>query len=265
MRVLFNSSIYKLFTVCLSLILCMSSFNSVMAQDQPSDDIQTLMVHFEPKQMIQLISPDTSISKNTKEAAKLRGKYYQEAIPLAQSFGFKNHVQLNVTNTLVGSTKPTALILSSWPSVATFDEFSALPEWPKLKEMRKNAWDELSLYNAEIDHATILTFREDKYYTVLFAWINPEHPSDYLAYLAGIETALNRIGGTFMLKLKEPSIEVHASENNPPFQITFVEWDTKDGFTKLSKQEDYKRYTNLRDSGLRKVEFHQIKPKFPKS
>lgn len=265
MKALYKLSFLQFFILSSSVFLYMLSINDAIAETKSKEAARSVSVHFEPKQMIQVILPDTSISKNTKEAATLREQYYQEAIPLAQSYGFKNHMQLNVTSTIIGTTKPSAYIISSWPSVAAFDEFSALPAWQKLKDMRKQAWDELSLYNAEIEHATTLTFREDKFYTVLFAWINPENPNDYLAYLAGIESALNRVGGTFMLKVKRPSLEVHASKNNPPFQITFVEWDTEDGFATLSKQDDYKRFTKLRDSGLSKVEFHRIKASFPKT
>ena len=227
------------------------------------DEVKTLTVHFEPSQMLQLIAPITEISKNNDEGVKLRNQYYQKAIPLAQQYGFKNHGQLVVTETIVGDFSPGAYVIGSWPSLNAFDEFANLPEWPTLKTLRIEAWDELKLFNAEINAPLSLSFREDKFYTVVFAWSNPQRPNDYTSYLAGIEPALNRVGGRFMLKIKHPTMESHDASAEAPNQITFVEWNTKNGFATLQQQEDYKRFTGLRDSGLEKIEFHRLAPLIP--
>lgn len=233
-------------------------------EDLPSEDkVRALTVNFEPDQMIQLIAPITSDSKNTEQAAKLRSEYYQTAIPLAERYGFKNLGQLAVTETIVGNFQPAAYVLSSWPSISAFEAFSSLPEWPKLKALRIEAWDELKLFNAEIREPVSLSFREDKFYTAVFAWNNPQKPNDYAAYLEGIEPALNRVGGRFILKLNPLSMESHISGAASPNQITFVEWNTENGFATLQQQDDYKRYTDLRDSGLKKIEFHRLAPRIP--
>lgn len=234
--------------------------NNIMNKN---DDVNKVTVHFEPNQMIQLIAPITDTSKNTPQAAELRNQYYQTAIPLAQRYGFKNLGQLNVTETIVGEFKPGAYVISSWPSLAAFEEFSSLPEWPKLKALRIDAWDELKLFNAEVIDSVNLSFREDKFYTAVFAWNNPSNPGNYAAYLEGIEPALNRIGGRFILKLRNVTMESHDSDAVSPNRITLVEWDTENGFAKLQQQEDYKSYTALRDSGLQKIEFHRLAPRIP--
>jgi len=251
--------------LCLVITLIFAA-NDADANDDSHKDkegVNTLLVHFEPNQMLQLIAPLTDISKNNEEGVKLRNQYYQTAIPLAQQYGFKNLGQLIVTETIVGDFRPGAYVIGSWPSLKTFDEFANLPEWATLKALRVEAWDELKLFNAEIKAPLSLSFREDKFYTVVFAWNNPQHPNNYSAYLEGIEPALNRVGGRFMLKIKQPTMESHDSNAVPPNQITFVEWNTKNGFATLQQQEGYKRFIALRDSGLQKIEFHRLAPRIP--
>lgn len=257
----------KSFAILLCLIIS-SIFpaNDAVALDEShknKEDAKTLLVHFEPHQMLQLIAPITDVSKNNEEGVKLRNQYYQTAIPLAQQYGFKNLGQLAVTETIVGDFRPGAYVIGSWPSLKAFDEFANLPEWATLKTLRLEAWDELKLFNTEIKAPLNQSFREDKFYTVVFAWNNPQNPDNYSAYLEGIEPALNRVGGRFMLKIKQPSMESHDPNAVPPNQITFVEWNTKNGFATLQQQEDYKRFIALRDSGLQKIEFHRLAPRIP--
>lgn len=252
-------NLFSRFSSCLFILLYSFVANADSASTQAS--VKSITVQFAPYEMIQLIAPVTAISKNTGEAEALRRDYYTQAIPLAQAYGFKNLGQLQVDKTLVGDFKPPAYIIGSWPSVAAFDAFSDLPQWPELKALRKQAWDELKLFNSEIPSPTKLTFREDKHYSVVFAWVNPQNPTDYFTYLEGIEKALNRVGGRFILKLKQPTLESHTDDSSPPNQITFVEWETENGFAALREQPDYQEFTSLRDSGIAKLEFHLLSPR----
>lgn len=222
---------------------------------QAEHTFNQLSLQFKKGQVLQLIAP---VSLPGKES--VRRAYYQNAIPLAESYGFANLGQLSITQKIVGDFKPGAFIVGSWPSVKSFDDFAALPEWPKLKQQRIQGWEELKLYNDRVEQDIELTFHQNKYYTVAFAWFSKDNPQDYLNYLKGIETAVAQVGGKFIYKMLAPTLEAHASPLIAPDQITFVEWESADGLKKLQAHPDYQAFSPLFKTGISKFELFRIAP-----
>lgn len=222
---------------------------------QANKSVDTLTLSFKKGQVLQLIAP---VNLEGKES--VRRHYYQTAIPLAESYGFANLGQLSVTQKIVGDFEPGAFVIGSWPSVKSFDDFAALPEWPELKQQRAQGWEELKLYNDQVEKDLELVFRQSKFYTVAFAWFNPENPNDYLKYLKSIEGIVNQMGGKFIHKMRSPTLEAHNSPKIAPDQITFVEWDSEDGLKNLLAHPEYEMFSGFFKSGISKFEMFRIAP-----
>ena len=126
--------------------------------------------------------------------------------------------------------------------------------------MRPKAWEELRIHSAEIEENITLNFKSDKFYTVGFAWLKPENASDYTKYLDGIESDLNNLGGRYIYRMLNPSFEAHNTPQGAPAQLTFVEWDTKQGLEKLQKSNGFKNNVKYFSNSVIGFELHRITP-----
>ncbi|MFK8031397.1 MAG: hypothetical protein AB8G18_14265 [Gammaproteobacteria bacterium] len=193
-------------------------------------------------------------------ASDLRKTYYQQAFPLARKEGLARTLALDVTGTLVGSFAPGGLVFFTWPDEASEKAFTSNPDWPAIKATRPDGWEELRIYNSKIERDMSITFRHDKFYTAAVAWISSENPDDYERYLKNIESTVNAVGGRFLYKMKNIRYETHTAPFESPGQITFVEWDTQEGLSKLTSSKAYKQNNRFLRSGTTRFELHSIAP-----
>ncbi|MDM7860282.1 DUF1330 domain-containing protein [Alteromonas sp. ASW11-36] len=213
-------------------------------------------VDIKPGQVVQLIAPVTS-----PETLPLRRQYYRDAIPLAEQYGFTNHGQLVVERTILGNFKPPTIIIGSWPSPMAISAFEQEPRWPELKRNRSAAWQDIRLYNGEVDQPQNMSFSADKSYTVAFAWVNTERPDDYYQYLDSVEPLLTEIGARFMFKIRHPKIESDQPNTPAPDQITFVEWPDAGALARLRAMPKYQEIVALLNQGVTQLDLHVIRPK----
>jgi uncharacterized protein (DUF1330 family) len=232
---------------------------SAHSQEKPIEageptTVKSLTVELKRGEVLQVVAP-----QGRADGTEARQKYYRTVFPLAQAQGYRRLGQLNVTRTVISPYKPGAFAFFAWPSQAAADAFASHPQWPALKATRPEAWSELKIYDDLVEEDLSLTFRTDKHYSVVVAWFDPEHPGDYERYLSGIEGAVARSGGRFMLKLRKPSIEVMTdAKAAAPGQMTLVEWDTLDGFEKVQKTPEYAASRKYFGSGLTAFEFYWL-------
>jgi uncharacterized protein (DUF1330 family) len=185
-------------------------------------------------------------------------EYAQRAFPLGSQFGLQREIGLNVDHIIVSDFKPVSMIFFSYPDAASERKFSQHPDWPATKVMRPKAWNELKVYSASLDNDLDLKFNPEKSYTLVVAWVNSDNPGDYARYLDGITPAVEAAGGRFIYKMHNPQYEAHGSSLPAPQQLTFVEWDTLDGFAKVRTSAEYKEYSRYFTSGITKVEFYRM-------
>ncbi|MEM8725773.1 MAG: hypothetical protein AAGE86_09665 [Pseudomonadota bacterium] len=216
---------------------------------------ETLVIELEAGQVLQLIAPQARA-----KGGAARQSYYRAAFPIAESLGYQRLGQLNVKQKVVSDYDPGAFIFFSWPDERAANEFASHPQWPAIKETRPAAWDELKIYNSVLESDLQLTFDPAKHYSVVVAWFDPDNPSDYDRYLTGIESAVDRAGGRFIYKMRNPTFEAHASAPTAPGQITFVEWNSPDGFAEVQKSEEYLAHRQYFGSGLERFEFYWLTP-----
>ena len=235
------------------LLFSIASTHKVIGQEKTE---QTMAVQFAPGQIIQLIAP---VSEPVKEP--LRRAYYQTAIPLAQSYGFKNYGTLVVEQTIVGDFRPPIIVIGGWPSLHAQNEFKSHRDFKGIKLQRADAWEKLMIYNHLNPDRTVLSFDKDKSYTVAFAWTKLSHPNSYFQYLKALEPMLAKLGARFMHKMVAPNLDAIEPNSHAPQQITFVEWQSDDDLRQLQSLPEYKKIYPLFLEGIEKFEFHRVSPR----
>ncbi|GAB5379433.1 MAG: hypothetical protein Alis3KO_28290 [Aliiglaciecola sp.] len=218
---------------------------------------KSLDVALQKDNLLSIINPKTKKTESAKEGLKV---YYEKAIPLARSFGYQNHGTLRVTETVVGSKQPGVFVLASWPSNEADLTFESDPRWQDYKGLRNQIWEELNFYKAPTMDAKTLTFSQDKYYSVAFAWLDGQNPNDYRAYMDGIQDAVSEAGGKFIHSMVNPR---HVSMNEAlkgPDEITFVQWDSEQGLLDFQQSEGFKRHAHLLKNGTKQFELYRVQP-----
>ena len=220
---------------------------------------KSLVLNLEPDNLLSLIQPSAKQTAEAKAALKI---YYENAIPLAKTFGYRNHGTLAVTETVVGNQNPRVFVLASWPNEAADLSFESQPGWEEFKALRPVIWDQLRFYKASIQQAKTLTFSEQKFYTLALAWLDKSQPTDYAEYLRGITSTVTQVGGKFIHSMRNPRFVSHTNTETGPDEITFVEWDSLKALNHFQQSEGFRQHAPLLKSGTQRFELYRIKPVF---
>ncbi len=247
-----------LFASALALGACTAttSAQTVPVASTTADQAEPLVIDLQRGEVLQIIAPESRSDGNAARQA-----YYQAAYPIAGALGYERLGQLSIRQKVVSDYDPGGLIFFSWPDAASVQKFNDDPDWPSIKATRPEAWSELKIYTAELDRDLKLTFDPAKDYTLVVGWGNPDNPDDYERYLSGIEPAVERAGGRFIYKMRNPAFEAHASPAEAPVQLTFVEWDGPDGFAEVQRSDEYLASRQYFGTGLTRFEFYWLKRK----
>ncbi|OAN97538.1 DUF1330 domain-containing protein [Parasphingorhabdus sp.] len=227
------------------------------AASPPSLAPQTEQLFLKKGQYLSITLPE---AKTSEEATQARGNYYKTAFPLGSKFGLKREAALKIDNVIISDYTPSSLIFYSYPDKQSAAGLSAHPEWPAIKATRPAIWKELNIFGAELTEDIDITFDPAKSYTLVIAW-RKQDSDGYDQYLRGIEPAVQRFGGKFIYKMFNPAIESNAASAIAPSQLTFVEWDTLDGFSKVRASDEYKASVPYFQAGVKKIEFYRMSVK----
>lgn len=228
-----------------------SQAQSSAATQSPAE--RGFSISLERGEVLQIFAPEAA-----EEGANARREFYQSVIPIVEGFGFQRLGQLNVSQRVISDYNPGAFIFFSWPNLAASQRIEATPEWPSIQATRREGWDELKIYGLVLEENLNLQFDPDKHYTVVVAWLDEENASGYSRYLEGIEPAVERAGGRFIYKMRGPMIETIASEPVAPGQITFVEWESTDGFDRVQQSPEYRAHQQYFGSSVERFEFYWL-------
>lgn len=247
-------------------IIAVSLFASACASQVTTEGVaaagptipETVTFNYDKGEVLSYILFDL---RETEEAQAVRQSYFRQAFPLSRQFGLKRDVELDISQTVFGEEKGDGVSIFSFPDIASEKGLAAHPDWPAIKALRPAAWDELAVFNKELERPLTISFSPDKYYTLAIAEINPEAPEDYNIYMSGIESGLQDIGGRFVYRMINPSVEAHRDTFNTEVQVTLVEWTTEDAFRSFTTSPGYEAYSNYFTSGVSGFSFFQIKPK----
>ncbi|MEO1658573.1 MAG: hypothetical protein AAFR65_12725 [Pseudomonadota bacterium] len=240
-----------------ALVGCVASSDGETSAAEPAPVVVTTYTEG------QLITMFASVARPGDEAAAVRKGYFERIAPITTDLGFSRDVGLRVTETVVGSFEPEAMGFFSWPSADAENVLNQHPDWSKIKELRPQAWDQLRLYSKTLDEDLTLTFDSGKHYTVAVAWFDPDHPELYDQYLDDVEPTLTKLNARYIYKMRMPRFETHTDPNKAPGQLTFVEWDTREGLNRFIRSRGFlKNYSSLQEGTVR-FELHRIEPVVP--
>ncbi|MEO9634059.1 MAG: hypothetical protein ABJF89_13335 [Parasphingorhabdus sp.] len=206
----------------------------------------------------QYLSVTISEAKTSEEAVKARLNYYRTGYPLGAQYGLRQETSLSVVSAIISDYKPTGVLFFSYPDKQSADGLAANPDWEAVKATRPDIWNELKIFSAETTEDLAIKFDPEKSYTLVVAWKKDEDPDGYEKYLSGIEPAVARAGGRFIYKMYNPQLESNDASEPAPAQLTFVEWDDLDGFSRVQATEEYKASVPFFQSGVSKIEFYRM-------
>ena len=243
------------------LAACQTYQKDPVSQAQTKAAEQTpapLTVSLEKGQRLSLIFPRR---KEGAQADEIRQDYYSRAFSLAEPLGLTREAVLTVDAVGVGTFNPSAMILYSWPDMASEKALYGRPEWAEIKALRPGAWEDLRIATTELSDDLSLTFRPGKSYTIATAWLNPDNPDDYRQYLSNIQDAVDAAGGRFLYKMHGPDYETHSEPFAAPAQLTLVEWESPQGLAAFQKSEGFKQNAHLLGSGTNRFELLMLSPR----
>lgn len=230
--------------LALPLVSGCASHSETVLPIQAEDGI--LRVSYKAGQAISIITPEPKSGEAAKAAMS---DYFATSFPLASNFGLEAGEQLRVKTVVHGTHQPTVAVFYSYPDAASEAALTAHPDWPSIKAKRPAAWEELRVYTTVLKEDVSLTFKPSKTYTMAVAWLNPEKPNDYAAYMTGIQSAVTASGGRFVYEMHDPAFEAHARPKDAPGQVTLVEWDSPAGLANFQKTDGFKQNAKYLSSG----------------
>ena len=251
--------------IALGLVLGACASQSMPAANPPGIDIakaEPITLSYEAGEVMSYVLITT---KDTDESAAVRQTYYETAFPLADQYGLSRDLNLAIPQQIVGKYKADGMAIFSYPDASSVERLNATPEWPDVKALRPQAWDELAIFTQTLEQPLDITFNSDKIYTLAVAEITPGAPDDYNKYMAGIEPGLNEMGGRFIYRMINPSVEAHRHTYDPQVQVTMVEWDTAEALAGFTRSPAYKENSKYFTSGVSGFSFFQIAPRTPTS
>lgn len=220
-------------------------------QSQPS----TMEVNLKRGELLSIIMPQVG------EASGEARAEYAKVLRLARHYGLRPEGGFRLNVAVPGEYTPDGAFFYSWPSSANESAFTGRPDWPGFKALRRDAWDELNIFTAELDQDVTLRFDPDKFYTMAIAWTNPERPDDYARYMQSIQPQLRELGARMIHSIFDPEFESKTSSRGAPARITLVEWPSVDSLRALRQSAEYKKNNQpLFENGVAAFEFYQIDP-----
>ena len=193
------------------------------------------------------------------DAAKaVRKRYFETAIPYAESLGDEYLGALTVKQTMIGKYKPQGIALYAFPNAAAQVEFQASPDWAEYQTMRRDGWDELNILSTTVPADMTLVFDPRKDYTLAAGWTRPGTGADYDRYLDGIEADFDEIGARFVARFKGISLQSLDAGQTDPTHLTLVEWTDGPNLPGLQSSESYKANSKYFQKAISRFDFYWV-------
>lgn len=222
-----------------------------------AQDGKSMAISLDKGNLLSIIEPKAIGTEESKQARK---RYYDVAIDLAQSYGYRNRGALRVVETLVGKEAPTTFVLASWPTPEADAAFESHPEWQEYKALRPVIWETLRFYKAPVNEASELTFSEHKTYTISFVWLKEKGEGGFRQYQENIKDALEVAGGKPMYQMQTPRFDTHSAPFDGPDVITLIEWNNEEGYDMLMQSEAFADNRALFIDNTQKQGVYRIAP-----
>lgn len=244
-------------SACGAMTLALSACANGPASDPAIQSVQAQPVTLDLKagQILQF----AMIRPREGNAAKaVRARYFQTAIPYAQSLGDEYLGNLRVKRTMLGENTPRGIALYAFPDAASQQAFQNSPDWDDYQRMRREGWAELHVFSATIPSDMQLTFDPAKDYTLAAAWTRPDTIADYQAYLDGIEADFDMIGARYVAQLNQVTLQSQTDAAGDPSQLTIVEWSDGPDLPGLQRTQGYKDHASDFQTAISRFDLYWI-------
>lgn len=210
---------------------------TVAAKTVTAEAVQSTILDLKAGEVLQfaLVRP-----REGDAAQAIRTRYFQTAIPYAESLGDRYLGTMRIRDTMLGVNKPVAMALYAFPDEAAMETFQASPDWSDYQRMRREGWEELHVFSATLSADTLLKFDPSKDYTLAAAWTRPGTMANYQQYLDGIEADFEQIGARYIAQLGEVDLQSQTDDAENPSQLTIVEWSNGPDLAGLGRTQGYK-------------------------
>ncbi|MEM6585166.1 MAG: hypothetical protein AAF692_05380, partial [Pseudomonadota bacterium] len=115
------------------------------AQSEAAQDQAGWTLDLKKGELLQIVVPE-----EREEGKAARQSYYQNAFPIAERLGYANEGLLRVRQKVRGEYDPSVFAFFSWPSAEAAQEYRSNPRFAEFKQLRREAWHEMNIYDAEI-------------------------------------------------------------------------------------------------------------------
>lgn len=193
------------------------------------------------------------------DAAKaVRTRYFQTAIPYAESLGDEYLGNLKIKQTMIGKNKPQAIALYAFPNEAAQAKFQASPDWAEYQKMRREGWAELHVFSTTVPSDMQIKFDPEKDYTIAAGWTKPGTGADYDKYLDGIETDFDKIGAAYVARFKGVTLQSQTDDARDPSHLTLVEWSDGPNLKGLQSSDAYKANSKYFQGAISRFDFYWV-------
>ena len=247
-------------TVTLTAAVALSGCNTAPAMPPATEveaivEASSLTLDLKEGQVLQF----AFIKPREGEAAKqVRARYFETAIPYAESLGDEFLGSLRVNATMLGKNKPQGIALYAFPDAAAQAKFQASPDWPEYQKMRVEGWEELHVFSTTIKSDIQMNFDPAKDYTIAAAWTRPGTMPYYQTYLDGIEGDFDKIGARFVAQLNDVTLQSHSDDAPAPSQLTIVEWSDGPNLKGLQATDGYKDNAANFQKSISRFDFYWV-------
>ncbi len=244
-------------SACIAATLALSACAAVTQSEiiKSSTEVGSLNLDLKAGQVLQLALVR---AKEGEAAQAVRQRYFQTAIPYAESLGDEFLGNLRIENTIIGENKPTAIAMYAFPDEAAQQAFQSSPDWPEYERMRREGWDELHVFSTTLVSDMQLKFVPSKNYTLAAAWTRPDTLDDYQRYLDGIESDFGEIGARYVAQFKGINLQSQTDEGGDPSQLTFVEWSGAPDLKGLQQTTGYKENSKYFTKAMTRFDFYWL-------
>lgn len=242
-------------STCLALAVSACAAAPETSSVETVADVAPLTLDLKAGQVLQfaMVRP-----REGEQAKAVRTRYFQTAIPYAESLGDKYLGNLKIKQTMIGENKPQGIALYAFPNEAAQAKFQASPDWADYQKMRREGWAELHVLSTTIPSDMTLKFDPAKDYTLAAGWTKPGTGADYDKYLDGIEADFDEIGAAFVARFKGVTLQSQTDDAPDPSHLTLVEWTDGPNLPGLQSSESYKANSKYFQGSVSRFDFYWV-------
>jgi hypothetical protein len=238
--------------IALSVLLTMTLAAKVSAQQDNNADWQ---VSLKSQTLVSIINPvlrEDPVARNNWEL------FRKDALKMAQEKGYTPRGSLVVTETLIGNQNPGTFILITWPDNETDLAFDNSEAFRPYKKLRPIVWEKVNYYKAPAGKAKTLNFKQDKHYTLMFAWLDKECAEDSELCASLTLPGVSGYGGKHIHQMNDPRF-VSVTESKGPGKIIWTEWENAEAVRAYHENWRQQQPKLFQNKLLKRLEWYSIK------